>query len=354
MSNCKYGPKNLMNRRDVLKLGAAASAAGIIGWHPRPTAGQETTRKNPLHVSGPGHVIKVHMPGMRGKFFPHEQAAATMVAQAVTTLAGESDIGRAWAKFIQKEDRVGIKINCLGGRMSSTMKEVVDPIVDGVRAVGVPDENIMIFDQYGGNMRGARYLWQDKPGRLRVLNHDVLGYETAWTRAEGCKGKFSKAFTWSTAIINVPVLKDHDLAGAGITCAIKNMVCGTVEKPHLMHREIATALPHFYAREEIRGRVRLTIVDGSFCLYDGGPKHNRLAHTTHDCVYATTDPVAMDSVALEVVEHYRKENNLKSLNAVRRPATYLALAEELGLGIAKRENIFLQGIELPPFIGASA
>jgi uncharacterized protein (DUF362 family) len=233
--------------------------------------------------------------------------------------------------------------------MSSTMKEVADAIIEGVRTVGVPDENIMIFDQFGGNMRGARYLWQENPHKLRVLNHDALGYEKDWTRAEGARGKLSKALTWSTAIINVPVIKDHDLGGAGITCAIKNMVFGCVERPHLMHGEIATALPHFYAREEIRGRVRLTIVDGSFCLYDGGPKHNPRAHVTHDCVYATTDPLAMDVIALEVVEGLRAKNNLRTLAAVRRPATYFKLAGELGLGIGVRDKIYLETIDLAPF-----
>jgi uncharacterized protein (DUF362 family) len=343
----KKGP--LVHRRDILKLGAAASAAGLVGLSPANTDASETKLAK---VSGPGHVIHVHMPGMRGKHFPHPPAAKTMVEKAVTALANESDPGRAWAKFVQKEDKVGIKINCLGGRMSSTTIEIVNPIVEGVRAAGVPDENIIIFDQFGGNMRGARYLWQDKPGRLRVLNHPVLGYEKSWTKAPGGKGKLSKVLTWSTAIINVPVIKDHDIAGAGITCAIKNMVCGCVERPSLMHREIATALPHFYAREEIRSRVRLTIVDGSFCLYDGGPKHNHTAHATHDSVYAGTDPVAIDTIALEVIERFRKENGLRSLDAVRRPATYLKTAQEIGLGITDREKILLDKIELPPFVGA--
>jgi uncharacterized protein (DUF362 family) len=349
MGYCKRKKRQLMHRRDALKLGAAASAAGVIGLDPFTTGASEAP---PAKGSGPGHVVQVHMPGMRGKHFPHAPAAKTMVEKAVTTLANESDLGRAWAKFIQKEDKVGIKINCLGGRMSSTMIEVVNPIVEGVRAAGVPDENIIIFDQYGGNMRSARYLWQEKPGRLRVLNHPVLGYENNWTKVPGCKGKLSKALTWSTAIVNVPVIKDHEIAGAGITCAIKNMVCGCVERPSLMHREIATALPHFYAREEIRSRVRLTIVDGSFCLYDGGPKHNHAAQATHDSVYASTDPVAIDTIALEVIETFRKENGYRSLDAVRRPATFLKTAQELGLGITDRQKILLEKVELPVFVGA--
>lgn len=341
------------SRRDVMKMGAAASAVGVLGMHGFPALAGEERFATPREVSGPGHVVGVHMPGMRGRFFPFPEAAKTMVSRAILALTGETDLGRAWGKFIHKEDRVGIKINCLGGKFSSTSKEVVDGVVDGVRAAGVPDENIMIFDQFGGNMRGARFEWQDSPGRLRVLNHAVLGYEKNWIEAEGGKGKLSKALTSATAIINVPVIKDHDLPGAGITCSLKNMVCGCVERPPLMHTRIEYALPHFYALEEIRGRVRLTVVDGSFCLYDGGPKHNPRAHVTHDSLYMSTDPVAIDAIAYEIVQGIRKQKGLRSLEAVRRPATFLQNAEKIGLGIASRENIFLEKIDLPPFVGAS-
>jgi uncharacterized protein (DUF362 family) len=344
----------LLGRRDALKLGLGAAALSAIGFGRGVTAAaaKPSTGAGAAATTGPGHVVEVHKPGMRGRMFPYPDAAREAVHKAVTALAGEGDLARAFGRFVTPEDRVGIKINVLGGRLSSTTKEVVDAIVEGVRAAGVPDPGILIFDQFGGNMRGARYVMQDKPGAMRVLSHDALGYEEALTTcAGGGKGRLAKALTWTTAVINVPVLKDHD--SAGVTCAMKNMVFGCVERPPMMHQQIQTALPHFYALEAIRGRVRLTVCDGSFCLYDGGPKHNPAAHVSHDSIYATTDPVAMDAIALEVIEKYRAQNGLKTLAAVRRPATYLALAEEIGLGIADRGRIRLERIELPPYTPAA-
>jgi uncharacterized protein (DUF362 family) len=343
--------KLLLDRRDALKLGlgtAAALGAIAIGRGVGAAAQLSAKGAGAAALTGPGHVVCAHKPGMRGRMFPYPDAAREAVHAAVAKLAGDDDLGRAFGRFVSKEDRVGLKINVLGGRLSSTTKEIVDAIVEGVRAAEVKDASIMIFDQYGGNMRGARYVWQEKPGRLRVLNHDVLGYEESVTTCEGGgRGKLAKTLTWCTAVINVPVLKDHDTAG--VTCAIKNMVFGCVERPPMMHLAMHTALPHFYALDAIRGRVRLTICDGSFCLYDGGPKHNASAHVSHDSVYATTDPVAMDAIALEVVERYRADNGLRSLAQVRRPATYLALAQEIGLGVADRGRIRLEQIDLPPY-----
>lgn len=348
MSRINDREGGFLSRREAIRLGVAASAFGLVGLDgSRSEAATNNTAETIVPATGPGHVVRVHKPGMRGRNFPHASAANEMVQKAVTTLTGEADPVKAWSRFISADDRVGIKINVLGGRFSSTTVEVVNPIVEGVRSVGVPDENIMIFDQFGGNMRAARYQWQDKPGKLRVINHEVLGYEDDYTRTEGGgKGKLAKTLTWSTAIINVPVLKDHDLAG--ITCAMKNMVFGCVERPPMMHREIHTALPHFYALEQIRGRVRLIICDGSFCLFDGGPKHNAKAHVSHDSVYATTDPVAMDAVCFEIVEKYRASNKMRTLAAVRRPVAYLSLAEKIGLGVADRNRIRLETVELPP------
>jgi uncharacterized protein (DUF362 family) len=348
MTGCKREREWLLTRREAIGLGAAATAAGALGMGGGPArAAESATVSARTPVAGPGRVVEVHKPGSIGRHYPHGEAAREMVERAVEELSGESDPGRAWGRFVTPEDRVGIKINCLGGRWASTRKEVVDPIVEGVRAAGVPDENIMIYDQFGGNMRVARYEWQDKPGKLRVINHAVLGYDNDYTVVEGARGKLAKTLLWTTAVINVPLLKDHDLVS--ITCAMKNMVFGNVEKPQLMHREIQVGMPHFYALDAIRSRVRLNVIDGTFCLYEGGPKHNPSTTDRYERVYATCDPVAADAIALEVVEAHRARHKLRPLPKCGRPADYLRLAEELGLGIADRDRIDLEKIELEPF-----
>jgi hypothetical protein len=58
----------------------------------------------------------------------------------------------------------------------------------------------------------------------------------------------------------------------------------------------------------------------------------------------------MDAIALEVVDSYRLQNKLKTLEKSGRPTTFLKVAEELGLGVADRNKIQLDNIELPPFV----
>ena len=71
-----------MQRRDVLKLGGAAAAAGALGLHSRPGLAEADPVKTV--VSGPGHIVKVHMEGMRSGIFPDPKASRLMVDKAVT------------------------------------------------------------------------------------------------------------------------------------------------------------------------------------------------------------------------------------------------------------------------------
>ncbi len=344
MNRNNINAKPILSRRQLLGLVAGSTAAGLIG---SPLAAFGATTPTPVAASGAGRIVKVHFPGMRQKWFPHPIAARQMVDRAICGLAGVSDPGRAWAKYLSATDRVGIKINCLGTRPSSSMKEIVYAIADSIRDFGVADANIVIFDMFASNMMGGRFNQRTNRRKMRVLAHKEGQYQKPWIKAGPAKARFSEILQWTTAIINVPPIKDHDLAG--VTCTMKNMTFGTVEKPHLNHHCVNEAIAHLWATEQIRSRVRVNIVDGSTILYEGGPKRNLKAMVPHECLYATTDPVAMDTIAGQLIEEQRAANRMRTLAAVGRPPKFLKLAEELGLGIADPTRIRLETIELPPF-----
>jgi len=345
---------NDMNRREMLRhtaLGGAATALGIHASRGKPAVAAPAKLVHPVNVRGPGHVVRVHTPGLKQGFFPDPRAARAAVDKAVMTLAGEDDPGRAWLRFITPQDRVGIKINCLGTRMVSSMKEVVWAVADGIREAGVKDENIVIIDMFASNMMGGRYNQQHNKSKMRVFAHKEGTYQKSWVNAGPSRARFADVFLWTTAVINIPVIKDHDLAG--VTCCMKNMTFGVVEKPHINHHIVNEAIAHLWALDEIRSRVRLNLIDGSSILYDGGPKYNRKALITHDSIYATTDPVAMDALAFELIEAKRAANGYKTLKDVGRSPDFLNLASEMGLGIADREKIALQTVNLPPVVPAA-
>jgi uncharacterized protein (DUF362 family) len=342
----------LLTRREALQIAAGAGLGALAAPLFPLAAGASPSRPEKGRLASPGRVVRVHMSGMRDGLFPRPDAARRMVDAAVTALSGEPDPGRAWLSFVQPSDRVAIKVNCLGTRMVSSMREVAFAVADAVRDAGVPDANILVFDMFASNMMGGRYAVQANPSRMRILAHADNPYQKSWRETGPARARFSELLLWATAVINLPPIKDHDLAG--VTCCMKNMTFGTVEKPHLNHAVVNDAIARLWSLEEIRSRVCLNIIDGSTVLFDGGPKFNGAAHAPHECVYATVDPVAMDAIAYELIELLRAEKGLKSLADVRRPPLYLELAAQLGLGVADRRLIRLETIDLPPYFGPSA
>src|SRR5207253_225192 len=89
-------------------------------------------------------------------------------------LIGEPDLGKAFAKFVHKDDKVAVKINGIAGQSGGTMatnKEVVLPIVAGIIAAGVPAENIVVYEQYNSFFNGTRVNAKNLPSGVKIVVH---------------------------------------------------------------------------------------------------------------------------------------------------------------------------------------
>src|SRR5512133_683479 len=75
-----------------------------------------------------------------------ESIVRQMVNAGVLAFTGEKDLKRAWRAIIPDPGKkVAIKINCQIQGVYTKAK-VVWPLVEGLAASGVPDENIIIYD----------------------------------------------------------------------------------------------------------------------------------------------------------------------------------------------------------------
>ncbi len=332
-----------IGRRELLRASASAAAGAAFLAMPG--------MARAARVPGPGQVVKVTSPAMyangrwRGQF-PDPAVATRMVHEAVKRLAAEEDVGAAFRRFVSPSEKVGIKINVLGGRFSATSLEVTNAIIAGVRAAGVPDAQIQVFDQYEYGFRQGRYECTDRPGegKIRTVHHEMVGYSDEPFEVNGVRVKLVNSFLWCDSIISVPVLKDHDLAG--VTCAMKNLSCGVIDRPPRMHRTMNESIARFYAHDSIRSKVKLIVCDGAAVLFNNGPINNADFRNVHNAVYATTDPVAMDRIAHEVIEAERAAARLPTLERAGRPPTFIEEGARLGLGISRRDDIVLDAVEL--------
>lgn len=348
-----------MSRRSLLGAvvgsGAAMALPAPAGAAPkrhvaRPPAGM-------VRLSMPGRVVKVAATNtlQPNGLWPLPAAAKTMLQRAMTELTGKTDLGEAFAQFIHPDDTVAIKPNGLGAGRGATMasnKELIVEIARGVVAAGVPPSNITIFEQFVTFLKGTRVI----DGKLQPVEELPSGVKTAIHRNKGAvmdaitvggiPTKFVRPFTDATAVINVPVIKDHSLCG--YTGALKNITHGSNTNPQSFHaHHCSPQIAELYAQDVVKSRVVLHVVDGYKALYDGGPKDRKPGcRVPHEAIYVSTDPVALDVLGWEVVDKLRRDNGLATLQASGREPTYIRVAADLGLGISDRQRIDVTEIRI--------
>ncbi len=280
---------------------------------------------------------------------PDPGPVKVMVDRAVMELTGAKTPKDAWSSLFKPTEKVGLKPNCLGRHLCWPHAATVDAIIEGLVSAGVDHANMVMWDMWGFNASPLARRYRNS--KMKVNNIKTWGYSRKkYKIASGPSVQFTKALLAVDAVVNIPVLKDHDLTG--VTCSIKNMALGSVPKPAIFHtnkqgkRMCDPMVPEIYALPPIKDKVRLILADAFNIIIDGGPKGNARGQRKLHSVFAAQDPVAMDKVAWEIIDALRVKARLPKL--MDKPLTktrpkgrphYIATAEKLGLGTADLKRI---------------
>lgn len=267
-----------------------------------------------------------------------------MITNSIKLLTNSNSALSAWKSLFSPEDIVAIKVNTLSGKFLSSHPELVEVLVDRLKLSGVKEENIIIYDRTNAELkragfkinlegRGAKCFGTDTPG---------VGYDNEPTVIGSVGSCFSRIVSeFCTAIINVPVLKDHDLAGVSI--ALKNHF-GSINNPNKCHPNncdpyIADLNLHSF----IKDKTRLIICDALLASYDDGPAYTSDGTWKFNSILVSFDPVALDYIGLLEIEKKRKERGLPPLKSQGRYPKYIDTAadKEHRLGVNKLEKIDL-------------
>ena len=285
---------------------------------------------------------------VQDKSFPALKRAARskrvkeMVLEGVREAMDASSILEAWQSLFRSSDFVGIKLNCIAGRRLSPHKEVVDGIVAGLKLAGVEEENILIWERTSRELVRAGFPLNTGKKGVKCFGSDSLSipYDVNPQIAGSVGSCFSTILSsYCTAIINVPVLKDHDLAG--VTLAMKNLF-GAIHNPNRYHSNncdpfVADLSTHSY----IRDKQRLIICDGLLAQCHAGPSYKQQWAWNFSGLIISPDPVAADAVGADIIEKKRRETGLKSLAEEGRAPKYIETAARLGLGENRLNKITL-------------
>ncbi|HIA02535.1 MAG TPA: DUF362 domain-containing protein [Myxococcales bacterium] len=341
-------------RREFLVKGAVATGVAVAASTGTAVFQTPAAFARELRTDGAGKLVAVEC-SKAMKSLNKENAAIVgrMTNQALKHFSGKRTVVKAWRDFIHPSDTVGIKLNCLASPNLGTSPAMVHAIVRGLQALGIPNERIILYEQYKDQLvrRGSGFALNDDPGKGPIVMHlgekshltdgGLIGYEKTASKHHSGPSHYSNMLKHCSALINVPVIKDHSLAG--VTVAMKNMTHGNINNPHHYHKhDCNPQIADIYDHPLIKDKVRLTVCDGLRVLYDGGPQDNNRFKVLHNRIYVTTDAVALDSWGFEIIEELRKKHGKPSLHERHPTGSYLARAEKLGLGVADRKKIELK------------
>lgn len=332
----------MKNRRDFL-IGAATGAV-LLGTQSRLGLAGNVKHNTEKDKSRVVIARDPALHGADGKL--DEKRVGDLLDRAISEYTGHKRPVDAWKQIVLKgggRDKViGLKTNGLGGKGISTHLALVMAISERLQQAGVKPGNILVWDRVARDLEACGLTINTDPSRMRCFGSDVSGYEETLETWGAARVKFSKILTRECAmVINLPILKDHSMAG--VTFAMKNMY-GVVEKPQDLHATGCNpGVADLNAFAVIREKIKLTIGDAMSSVYEGGPGFHPEHLWQPNALIVGEDRVAIDHTAWGILEKKRAEVGLKTLGAAGRPPSYIATAADAahGLGVNDPQRIKL-------------
>lgn len=275
-------------------------------------------------------------------------AVTNMFRRGFALLTGEKSDRQALSTVFRPDDRIGIKVNTLGGKVLTTGPDVSLPLAAWLAANGLQEQNLIVWDRTNRELREAGYRLTSGRGGPRVFGTDAegAGYAPELVAHLSVGSLFSRIQTdLVTASVSLAVLKDHGLAG--VTAGMKNYF-GAIHNPNKYHDSRCDPfVAEVFDAPPVKPKHRVSILDALVVQYHRGPSfHARWAEPYGGLIFSL-DPVAADSVGRGVIERLRAAKGLPSLAEEGREPAYLATAERMGLGRADPGGIEIIEERLP-------
>jgi uncharacterized protein (DUF362 family) len=261
-----------------------------------------------------------------------------MLDALIIQMTGITPAKNAWRALFDPNERIAIKVNTILGSMTGTHVPLVLAVANRLQASGIPAEQIVIYDRNTYELQIAGYTLNDsKPGVQCIATNDR--YNGDWNVVD-VPVKLSQVLLDCDALINIPILKQHGMAG--ISFAMKNHY-GTIDKPSHFHagEYIQRGLAEVNKLPPIKDRTRLIIGDALQIVLG----NSWTAVENKNTLIMSFDPVAHDTIGLDMFKAIiaAKGRSTKSYEELANP--WLANGAQLGLGTNELSHIEL--LEVP-------
>jgi uncharacterized protein (DUF362 family) len=267
-----------------------------------------------------------------------------MITRALWELTGQADASASLAELIPQisdpTQRYGIKVNCVNADLPSH-PSVALALIDLLAAAGASRDNIVIYDR--ADFELARCGFTIGP-TVYGSDHPGVGYQDEFMEFTTGAVKLSKILTDRIDhLINLPVLKNHTMAG--VTLSLKNHF-GSTTSPESLHgpeNDCSPGIAELNARPEISNITRLVLIDALFGNHKTG-LYGRPDYAPMSLI-AASDPVAADTIGQSLINQRRARDGLEPIDA-----KHIRDAAGLGLGTNDPSRIDHQEIIRNPVI----
>ncbi len=253
----------------------------------------------------------------------NSKVVAEMLDSGMRELTGHKKTAACWEKFFSPKDTVGIKINVM---MTPTHTELNHAVVSRLLEIKIKDENVILWDR-------------DRAGR------GMKGVTSRGVSFGFGDDSVSRIVTeQATALINMPGLKSHWLSGVAV--ALKNWA-GAVTDINVPDEDVAFAIHGdscadvgmLNALPPIKTKCKLIVVDAIRPLFNGGPQVNPEYLWNYGGLVLGTDPVAVDTVCLKIIQGKRNDFKGRVWPLSPPPKHIAAAGERYKLGTSKASEI---------------
>lgn len=264
-------------------------------------------------------------------------ALRKLVDSAIIKMTEKEDAKTAWLALFDPGEKIAIKVNAFRNSTIWTHPELVRAVTDSMQGAGIPGDHITIFDYTSQELKTAGFeVNEENPG---VLCYGSQGhYSFRWQIAPYNSAKLSDILVNADALINMPVLKSHMIAG--ITFALKNHY-GSVMFPDALHN-IDESLSGLNSLPPIKNATRLVIGD----VLEANTKYANSwpyweADYRGDSILMSYDPLAHDTVGYDMLLKLAEEKGNPTKHIKGMAESWFKVCGDAGLGANDLNNIEL-------------
>jgi len=340
-----------MTRREFLAL-LGATGGGYLSdaladlKHPdtAPTATTTRATSGEHRLTGPAwgkaQVVEVQSPRLVAGMYVHEKLLREMIDLAICHVTGTENPADAWHTLLDDGDVIGLKFNSSGAAGIGTTEPFARVLVASLTRSGWAPEKIVLIET-------PRVLALQLGTQLR---RD--GWQSAVTHFGSGVDELAAVLDQVTAIVNVPFLKANKIAG--MSGCLKNLSHAMIKHPSRFHdnpqanpqhgilkpgRRCAPYIGDIVANTPIRNKLRLHLVNALRTLREPMFDPTGPAVESYGAILAGTDPVAVDMVGLELLNHLRRAHGSEPLTAPDEPLPLHRAASQAGLGVWQPDAI---------------